>query len=51
MPFKQSLLDLGELCSCSDLSAFTPIIPVEWVESVLHLFVRSSGPPYGFKPA
>lgn len=37
MPFEQSLLDLGELFNFSDLSTFTQNIPVEWVESALHL--------------
>lgn len=37
MSFEQSLLDLGELFNFSDLSTFTQNIPVEWVESALHL--------------
>lgn len=37
MRFQQSLLDLGDLFNFSDLSTFTHNIPVEWVESALHL--------------
>lgn len=37
MSFQQHLLDLGDLFNFSDLSTFTQNIPVEWVESALHL--------------
>lgn len=37
MPVQQSLLDLSDLFNFSDLSTFTHNIPVEWVESALHL--------------
>lgn len=37
MSFQQQLLDLGDLFNFSDLSTFTQNIPIEWVESALHL--------------
>lgn len=37
MSFQQQLLDLGDLFNFSDLSTFTQNIPVEWIESALHL--------------
>ena len=37
MPIHQSLLDLGDLLNFSDMSTFTQHIPIEWVESALHL--------------
>lgn len=42
MSFQQHLLDLGELFNFSDLSTFTQNIPVEWVESALHLSTQAS---------
>lgn len=37
MPIQQTLLDIDELHSFTDLSTFAQNIPVEWVESALHL--------------
>ena len=37
MPIQQSLLDINALRSFTDLSTFTQNIPVEWIESALHL--------------
>lgn len=42
MSFQQQLLDLGELFNFTDLSAFTQNIPVEWVESALHLSAQAT---------
>ena len=37
MPIQQTLLDIDELHSFTDLSTFAQHIPVEWIESALHL--------------
>lgn len=37
MPIQQTLLDIDELHSFTDLSTFAQNIPVEWIESALHL--------------
>ena len=37
MPFQRALFDLSDHFNFSDLSTFTHNIPVEWVESALHL--------------
>ena len=37
MPLQQSLFDIDELQSFSDLSTFSQNIPVEWIESALRL--------------
>lgn len=42
MSFQQHLLDLGDLFNFSDLSTFTQNIPVEWVESALHLSTQAT---------
>ena len=42
MSFHQHLLDLGELFNFSDLSTFTQNIPIEWVESALHLSAQAT---------
>ncbi|MGU0808633.1 transposase domain-containing protein [Pseudomonas aeruginosa] len=42
MSFQQHLLDLGDLFNFSDLSTFTQNIPIEWVESALHLSSQAS---------
>lgn len=42
MSVQQQLLDLGDLFNFSDLSTFTQNIPVEWVESALHLCTQAT---------
>jgi len=37
VPIQQTLLDIDELHSFTDLSTFAQNIPVEWIESALHL--------------
>lgn len=37
MPTQQTLLDIDELHSFTDLSTFAQHIPVEWIELALHL--------------
>ena len=37
MSLQERLFDLDDLHSFSDLSTFTQNIPIEWVESALHL--------------
>lgn len=42
MPLQQSLLDMDELHSFSDLSTFSQNIPVEWLESALQLSSKAT---------
>jgi hypothetical protein len=42
MSFQQHLLELGDLLNFSELSTFTQNIPVEWVESALHLSTQAT---------
>ncbi|MGP9467512.1 hypothetical protein CZ787_12965 [Halomonas citrativorans] len=37
VPIQQTLLDIDELHSFTSLSTFAQHIPVEWIESALHL--------------
>lgn len=42
VPIQQTLLDIDELHSFSDLSTFAQNIPVEWVEAALHLSEKAT---------
>ncbi len=42
MPIQQTLLDIDELHSFTDLSTFAQNIPVEWIESALHLSSKAT---------